>query len=97
MKWDIFTLHLVLERFDLGIGVMNELIHLLAQRIVFFRKTLCEMFLVDNLLRCLVAVKGQTAACTLHDDCWAEATQHGSLVVFGWIETRNDHIVWIVK
>lgn len=44
------TLHLVLKRFDLRIGIVDELIHLLAQYVIFFSEALCEVLLVDDLL-----------------------------------------------
>jgi hypothetical protein len=44
------TLHLVLQRFDLGVGVVNELIHLLAEYVVLVSQSFGEVFLVNDLL-----------------------------------------------
>ena len=48
--WMVHTLHLVLECLDLRIGIMDELVHLLAQSVVFLSEALCEMLLVDDFL-----------------------------------------------
>lgn len=91
------TMHLVLEHFDLRICVMNELVHLLAQCVILLGQTLGKMLLINDLLRCLVAVEGQAAACTLHDDCGTKTAQHRGFVVLRWIQTSNDYIVGIVE
>ena len=61
---------------------MYELIHLLTERIVLASQAFCEVLLIDNLLRRLIAMERQAAACTFHNDCWAQATKHRRLVVF---------------
>ncbi len=76
---------------------MNELIHLLAERIVLVSQAFCEMFLIDDLLRRLVAVKSQATAGTFHDDCRTEATEYRRLVVFRWVEACDNHIVRVVQ
>lgn len=60
---------------------MDELIHLVTERIVLFCQPLRQMLLIDDLLRRLVAVECQSAACTLHDNGWAEAAQNARLVI----------------
>lgn len=61
---------------------MDELIHVLAERVVFLSESFRKMLLVDHLLRRLVGVERQATTCTLHDDSGTEAAQHACLVVF---------------
>jgi hypothetical protein len=77
-----FTLHLILQHLDLGVGVVDELIHMLTEHVVLVSQSFGQVFLVDDLLRRLVTVERQTTTCTLHDDRWTEAAQHAGLVIF---------------
>jgi len=61
---------------------MDQLVHLLAQRVVLLRKAFCEMLLVYDLLRGLITVECETATGALHDDRRAQTAQHTGLVVF---------------
>lgn len=61
---------------------MNELIHLLTENVIFLSQAFCQVFLVDDLLRRLIAVKGQSSTRTLHDNGGTEAAKHTRLVVF---------------
>lgn len=90
-------MYLVLEHFDLRVCVMNKLVHLLAQCIVLFGQTLCKMLLINDLLRCLVAVESQATTCTLHNDHGTETAQHRGFVVFRWIQACKDYIVRIME
>lgn len=47
-----------MQAFELRVRLVDELIHLLTQCVVFIRQPLREMFLVDDLLRALIAVEG---------------------------------------
>lgn len=91
------TLYLVLQHFDLRVGIVDELVHLLAEHIVLLSQSLGKMFLVDDLLSCLVAVESQTTTCTFHDDGGAEATQHTRLIVFCGIENSYNHVISVVQ
>lgn len=60
---------------------MDELVHLVTERVILFCQPLRQMLLIDNLLRRLVAVECQSAARTLHDNGGAETAQNARLVV----------------
>jgi hypothetical protein len=91
------TLRLVLQYLDLGIGIKDELVHLLAKRVVLFGQAFGEMFLVYGLLHRLIVVESQSSARTLHDDCRAETAQHTGFVVFGRIKTSDHDIIRVWK
>jgi hypothetical protein len=91
------ALHFILQRFDLRVGIVDQLVHLLTQCIVLLRQAFREVLLVDYFLRRLVAMKSQATARTLHDGRRTESTEHRSLVVFRRIETCNNHIIWVVE
>lgn len=95
--WTKLTLQLVLQRLDLRVRVVYELVHLLAQRVVLLRQPLRKVLLVDDLLRSLVAVKCQTTTGTLHYDRGAQPTEHAGLVILGRIQSSGCNIIWVVK
>lgn len=45
----------------------------------------------------LVIVEVQSSTRAFHDQGWGETAQHRSLVVFGWVELRDDRIVLVHK
>lgn len=51
------TLNLVLQHLYLRVCIVNELIHLVAERIVLFCQPFRQMLLINDLLRGLVAVE----------------------------------------
>ena len=55
---------------------MDELIHLLAERIVLVSQALRKMLLIYDFLRCLIAMESQSAARTFHDDRRTQATEY---------------------
>jgi hypothetical protein len=74
-----------------------ELVHLLAQRVIFLRQPLGQMLLIDNLLGSLIAVERQATTGTLHDDGRTQPAEYTGLVVFGWIQSGNNDVVWVVE
>jgi hypothetical protein len=74
-----------------------ELVHLLAQRVIFLCQPLGQMLLIDNLLGSLIAVERQATTGTLHDDGWTQPAEYTGLVVFGWIQSGNNDVVWVVE
>jgi hypothetical protein len=48
-----------------------------------------------HLLRSLICPKAQCPSSTLHYDVRAQAAENTGLVVFGRVQIRNDHIIWI--
>jgi hypothetical protein len=48
-----------------------------------------------HLLRSLICPKAQRPSSTLHYDVRAQAAENTGLVVFGRVQIRNDHIIWI--
>lgn len=91
------TVHLVLQGFDLRVGFVNDLIHLLAECVELVREVFRQMLLVDDLLRRLIAVEGETATGALHDDRRTQAAEHAGLIVFGGIKAGNNDVVRIVE
>lgn len=105
------TLYLLLQSLDLGVCIVNELVHLLIESRVLVGERLGEMVLVDaadssvrflpllrdvpHLLRCLITIKRKPSASDLRNDRWAETAQQTCLVVFGGVEALDNYIIWI--
>lgn len=90
---------------------MDDSVHLVAERRIFFVQTLHHELLVHtggvsaslneeslsflHLLGSLIAVKREASACAFYDDARTETTKDAGLVVFCRIKLRENSVVGV--